>query len=80
MWTNGSETAGDGIDNDGNGLIDDMVGYDAYGNDGDPMDLQGHGTHCAGTMNASSLAPTISCSEPSVMDPTSRSGLSWLTS
>jgi len=52
MWRNATETAGDGIDNDGNGVIDDLFGYDAYGNDGDPIDSQGHGTHCAGTIGA----------------------------
>ena len=52
MWRNPAEIAGDGIDNDGNGVVDDVFGYDAYGNDGDPMDIQGHGTHCAGTIGA----------------------------
>lgn len=52
MWHNSAEIAGDGIDNDGDGVIDDVFGYDAYDNDGDPMDIQGHGTHCAGTIGA----------------------------
>jgi subtilisin family serine protease len=52
MWRNPAEIPGDGIDNDGNGLVDDVFGYDAYDNDGDPMDSQGHGTHCAGTIGA----------------------------
>ncbi len=52
MWTNLGEIAGDGIDNDGNGYIDDLHGYDfAYG-DGDPMDGHSHGTHTAGTIGA----------------------------
>lgn len=51
-WANPGETAGDGIDNDANGYVDDVRGIDAYNRDGDPMDDQGHGTHCAGTIGA----------------------------
>lgn len=50
MWTNTGEIAGDGIDNDGNGVIDDVHGYNAFADNGDPMDGHGHGTHCAGTI------------------------------
>ena len=52
MWTNPGEIPGDGIDNDGNGVIDDVHGYNAYADNGDPMDGFGHGTHCAGTIAA----------------------------
>ncbi|MDA1050593.1 MAG: S8 family serine peptidase [Planctomycetota bacterium] len=52
VWTNPGETAGDGIDNDGNGFIDDVHGYDFHNNDGDPRDDHGHGTHVAGTIGA----------------------------
>jgi subtilisin family serine protease len=52
MWVNPGEIAGDGIDNDGNGVIDDIHGYNANGDNGDPMDGVGHGTHCAGTIAA----------------------------
>ncbi|ACF12071.1 peptidase S8 and S53 subtilisin kexin sedolisin [Chlorobaculum parvum NCIB 8327] len=48
MWVNSGEIAGDGIDNDGNGYIDDVYGYDFINNDGDPIDDHGHGTHVAG--------------------------------
>ena len=51
-WVNPGEIAGDRIDNDGNGYVDDVRGIDAYNRDGDPMDDQGHGTHCAGTIGA----------------------------
>ena len=54
IWTNPGEIAGDGIDNDGNGYIDDVHGYDFLDNDSDPMDLSSvsHGTHVAGTIGA----------------------------
>ncbi len=52
IWTNPGEIAGDGIDNDGNGVIDDVHGYNAITDSGNPMDDQGHGTHCAGTIAA----------------------------
>ena len=50
MWVNSGEIAGNGLDDDRNGLVDDVYGMDAYNNDGDPMDGNGHGTHCAGTI------------------------------
>ena len=53
MWHNPNETNGDGIDNDGNGLIDDYYGANFIGtNSGNPMDDHGHGTHVAGTIGA----------------------------
>ncbi len=50
MWTNPGEIPGNGIDDDGNGYVDDVYGYDFVNNDGDPMDDHGHGTHVAGTI------------------------------
>ena len=52
MWRNPGETAGDGIDNDGNGFVDDVYGWDFANNDADPFDDEGHGTHVAGTIGA----------------------------
>ncbi|KAA5540912.1 S8 family serine peptidase [Roseiconus nitratireducens] len=52
MWVNAGEIPGDGIDNDGNGFVDDIHGYDFANDDPDPMDDQGHGTHVAGTIGA----------------------------
>ncbi len=52
LWTNPGEIAGDGIDNDGNGVIDDVHGYNASDDNGNPMDTQGHGSHVAGTVGA----------------------------
>lgn len=52
IWTNTGEIPGDGLDNDNNGFIDDVHGYDFFNNDGDPMDDNLHGTHVAGTIGA----------------------------
>lgn len=52
LWTNPGEIPGDGIDNDGNGVIDDVHGYNAVLNNGDPTAGHPHGTHCAGTIAA----------------------------
>jgi subtilisin family serine protease len=41
-----------GIDEDGNGYLDDLIGWDFVNNDNDPYDDQGHGTHVAGTIAA----------------------------
>lgn len=57
IWTNEEEVAGDGIDNDGNGYIDDVYGWDFYNNTAyvynskNPSEYE-HGTHCAGTIAA----------------------------
>ncbi len=52
MWVNENEIPGNGIDDDDNGYIDDVYGYDFANLDGDPMDDNGHGTHVAGTIAA----------------------------
>lgn len=53
MWTNPGETPNNGVDDDGNGFIDDYYGYDFRYNDPDPWDEHGHGTHTSGTIGAS---------------------------
>ncbi len=50
IWTNPGEIPGNGQDDDGNGYVDDVHGYDFYSNDSNPMDGNGHGTHCSGTI------------------------------
>ncbi|MGA1282939.1 MAG: S8 family serine peptidase, partial [Prochlorothrix sp.] len=50
IWVNSREIAGNGIDDDGNGFIDDIRGWDFVNNDNNPLDRQGHGTHVAGTI------------------------------
>ncbi|MBC2604256.1 S8 family serine peptidase [Puniceicoccus vermicola] len=66
LWTNVYEIPGDGIDNDQNGFIDDVNGWDFVGNswdpnssstavlkpDNDPSDQNGHGTHVSGIIGA----------------------------
>jgi len=52
IWTNPGEIPGNGRDDDGNGLVDDVRGWDFAGNDNDPMDDHYHGTHVAGTIGA----------------------------
>ena len=65
IWINTAEKNGvDGVDDDGNGYVDDWVGWDFVtgvtvwsGEDGstpdnDPRDFNGHGTHCAGVVSA----------------------------
>jgi subtilisin family serine protease len=50
VWSNPLEIAGNGIDDDGNDLIDDVNGWDFVNDDADPQDGHGHGTHVAGTV------------------------------
>lgn len=68
IWINPAETPGNGLDDDGNGYIDDTIGWDfvssaggpgvkcldqdCSGVDNDPDDGHGHGTHVAGTVAA----------------------------
>jgi hypothetical protein len=53
VWVNDVEQNGlAGVDDDGNGYIDDVYGYNFVNGDGDPMDDDGHGTHCAGIVAA----------------------------
>ncbi|MEE9269903.1 MAG: S8 family serine peptidase [Candidatus Krumholzibacteria bacterium] len=52
IWTNPGEVPGNGIDDDGNGFVDDVRGWDFANNDNNPMDDNRHGTHVAGTIAA----------------------------
>ncbi|OIO32980.1 MAG: hypothetical protein AUJ70_04200 [Candidatus Omnitrophica bacterium CG1_02_40_15] len=50
IWINPGEISDNNIDDDKNGYIDDVRGYDFSYNDNNPMDGHGHGTHVAGTI------------------------------
>ena len=53
IWTNQAELSGSpGADDDGNGKIDDIHGWDFVDDDNDPIDSNDHGTHVAGTIGA----------------------------
>lgn len=52
IWTNTREIAGNGIDDDHDGYVDDVHGWDFANNDNNPMDDNGHGTHVAGIIGA----------------------------
>ncbi|MCB9915577.1 MAG: S8 family serine peptidase [Planctomycetes bacterium] len=52
IWSNPGEIAGNGLDDDGNGYVDDVRGWDFYSSDNNPQDSDGHGSHTAGTLGA----------------------------
>jgi subtilisin family serine protease len=52
IYVNTGEVANNGIDDDGNGFVDDIHGWDFVNFDSDPMDDNGHGTHVSGTVGA----------------------------
>ncbi len=53
IWTNDNEIANNGIDDDSNGFIDDVNGWDFTSEyDNTPQDEHGHGTHVSGTISA----------------------------
>ncbi|HHV54224.1 MAG TPA: S8 family serine peptidase [Firmicutes bacterium] len=55
IWTNPGEIPDNGVDDDGNGYVDDVHGWDFFNNDNTVFDLADgdeHGTHVAGTIGA----------------------------
>lgn len=52
LWRNPGEIAANGIDDDGNGYVDDTIGWDFWDNDRKPWDNDGHGTFVAGVLFA----------------------------
>jgi subtilisin family serine protease len=52
MWINPGEIPANGVDDDGNGYVDDVYGYDFADNTGDPIDSGFHGSHVSGTIAA----------------------------
>lgn len=81
-WVNTGETADDGVDNDGNGYVDDVYGYDFIGSlytavtpDAEPQDENGHGTHVSGiiaaennTLGVRGVAPSATIMPVKVLD------------
>ncbi|MHB8077804.1 MAG: S8 family serine peptidase [Candidatus Krumholzibacteriia bacterium] len=64
LWVNAGEIPGNGLDDDGNGYVDDVYGYDFADFDGDPNDdvtgtAANHGTHTAGTVAGDGTNGTI---------------------
>ena len=52
IWTNPGEVPGNDVDDDGNGFVDDVHGWDFWDSDSHPDDYHSHGTHVAGTIAA----------------------------
>jgi thermitase len=85
LWQNPGETgfdeqgrnkASNGVDDDGNGYIDDVHGWNFAGNNHDLRDLHGHGTHVAGIIQ--SITPKTNLMILKYYDPTA-SGADNLT-
>jgi len=50
LWTNPGEIAGNNLDDDSNGYVDDVHGINTITNSGNPLDDNDHGSHVAGTI------------------------------
>jgi subtilisin family serine protease len=64
IWTNPGEIAGNGIDDDHNGYIDDVHGWNFVANNNNPMDDNEHGTHVAGIILGTSQDISASPIQP----------------
>lgn len=52
VWVNQGEICDNGIDDDGNGYVDDCIGWNFFNDNNNPIDTAGHGTNTAGIMGA----------------------------
>ncbi|HZD07268.1 MAG TPA: S8 family serine peptidase, partial [Candidatus Limnocylindrales bacterium] len=84
IWTNANEVDGNFIDDDSNGFIDDVRGWNFMFNNNDPSDHNGHGTHVAGTVGAIDngigvvgVAPGVRLWAVKILDPEGNGLLSW---
>lgn len=50
IWRNNDEIPDNGIDDDNNGFVDDVFGWNFVNNNNDTLDVYGHGTHVSGTI------------------------------
>ena len=66
IWVNPGETPGNGIDDDNNGQIDDINGWNFRDNTPDVVDTNGHGTHVAGTVGGDGTQGTQTGMAPDV--------------
>lgn len=74
IWTNKNEIAGNGVDDDKNGYIDDVNGWDFINRDNSPLDDHSHGTHVAGIIDQ--VAPDVKIMPVKVMNNSGFGGLS----
>ena len=87
LWTNAGEIAGNDLDDDSNGIVDDVFGANMFTDDGNVDDDEGHGTHVAGIIAAragngaggAGLAPNARIMAVKVLD-ANRSGNSTVLS
>ncbi len=66
VWRNEREIAGNGIDDDDNGYVDDIIGWNFVSNDNYPWDLDGHGTLVTGIIAAAQNDAGIAGIDPNV--------------
>jgi len=66
IWSNPGEIAGNGIDDDDNGFIDDTWGWNFDANNNNPTDSNSHGSHTAGTVGGDGTGGTATGVAPDV--------------
>lgn len=67
IWINSDEIPGNNIDDDNNGYIDDIYGWNFNTATADPMDDHGHGTHCSGIIAAEGILATGAAPKVKIM-------------
>ncbi|MDH3284351.1 MAG: S8 family serine peptidase [Acidobacteriota bacterium] len=67
IWVNEDEIAANAIDDDGNGFVDDVNGWNFSSGNNDPTDLAGHGTHTAGLLAGDGTSGTQTGAAPDAL-------------